>query len=168
MVNYNIFSTTKGYIGLAFTETGLCRLVLPSTDQEQVRRELLAGAGEDWVEVSESKYISELQRYFAGEPVNLNLPVDWSWATPFQKQVLQLVKQIPYGKTETYGSVAEQLGKPQAARAVGNALSRNRVPLVVPCHRVLASGGRSLGGFTSRNGLADKVYLLELEGVKVR
>ncbi len=88
-------------------------------------------------------------------------PVDWSLLTAFQRSVYQVACAIPPGTVRSYGWVAERLGKPRAARAVGQALAANPVPLLVPCHRVVASDG-SLGGFTA--GIAWKQQLLEMEG----
>jgi len=163
-MEYSIFETEKGWAGISFSEAGLCRLVFPDPDRGLIEQELGVRGG--WTEVAESSYSKELKRYFAGEKVALQFPVDWSWATPFQKEVLELVRQIPYGETETYGSIAARMGKPKAARAVGGALSRNQVPLVIPCHRVLSTG-KLLGGFTSRNGISDKITLLQMEGILI-
>ena len=90
-----------------------------------------------------------LSSYFAGQPYELDISIDWSGYTLFQKQVLQAVRQIPYGKALSYCQVAEMIGKPRASRAVGNALSTNHHLLVVPCHRVIRQDG-SLGGFGGR------------------
>lgn len=160
-MKYSVFVTAKGWAGVAFSDAGLCRVVFPDLDRDLIKQEL--GVEENWTEVAENQFSTEIKRYFAGKKVELALAVDWSWATPFQRQVLELVKQIPYGHKESYSSIAARMGKPRAARAVGGALSRNQVPLVIPCHRVLAKG-RLLGGFTSRNGLKDKVVLLKMEG----
>ncbi|MDA8441676.1 MAG: MGMT family protein [Peptococcaceae bacterium] len=161
---YGIFPSVKGWVGTAFTENGIFRLVLPQPDYLEVREELLASIGTGWQELEEQPYHTDIQKFLAGQCAELCLPVDWAWASPFQKEVLQAVQQIPYGQAETYGSLAAKLGKPEAVRAVGGALGRNRVPLVIPCHRVLAAGNK-LGGFSSRHGLQDKVSLLDLEGI---
>ncbi|HEX3015542.1 MAG TPA: methylated-DNA--[protein]-cysteine S-methyltransferase [Desulfobacteria bacterium] len=165
MTDYTIFETPRGWMAIGYTGAGLCRLILPTPNRELVERELAEEMGA-CSKAGGELYTGALTRYFAGEPVELDLPVDWKWATPFQQQVLKIVKQIPYGQVETYGSIARRLGKPLAARAVGSALARNRVPVVIPCHRVLAAGGKALGGFTSRDGLKDKIALLTMEGVK--
>jgi methylated-DNA-[protein]-cysteine S-methyltransferase len=165
MTRYSIFATDAGWVGVAYTEQGLYRLVLPQESPLMVREDLLEDSQRDWIEDENNPYQEELTRYLAGERVVFDFPIDWSWATPFQRNALEVVRNIPYGKAESYGSVASLLGKPSASRAVGGALGRNKVPLVIPCHRVLASGGK-LGGFSSRNGLKDKLLLLELEGIK--
>lgn len=103
----------------------------------------------------------EIERYFDGQPVDLSRwPVDLSQMTPFQRRVLEAARTIPAGQTRSYRQVAEMIGRPRAARAVGQALGANPAPLLVPCHRVVGSGG-SLGGFGS--GLDWKIRLLELE-----
>lgn len=105
----------------------------------------------------------ELIRYFAGEAVTLGrYPVDLSAHPSFRRRALLAAKQIPYGEVRTYGWVASRAGRPRAGRAAGQAMSRNPIPLVIPCHRVIAAGGR-LGGFGG--GLEMKRALLQLEGM---
>jgi len=106
----------------------------------------------------------ELVRYFNGEMIQWSLTPDLGSETVFTRAVYMRAMEIPYGKTVTYGQVASDIGSPGGARAVGQAMSRNRFPLVIPCHRVIASNGK-IGGFSS--GIALKKYLLELEGYKL-
>jgi methylated-DNA-[protein]-cysteine S-methyltransferase len=104
-----------------------------------------------------------LHAYARGEQTSLqDVLVDWSGLTPFQQRVLRACRRIPWGVTRTYADLASAVGSPKAARAVGGVMSRNRVPLVIPCHRVIASNG-GLGGFSSRSGLKMKRRLLQLE-----
>lgn len=104
----------------------------------------------------------DLKRYFDGEEVDfMEHDVDLSGYTPFEVQVLQATRRIPYGKAKTYRELAEEIGKPRAYRAVAYTLSKNRSCVVIPCHRVVGSGG-DLGGFSS--GIEWKVNLLKLEG----
>ena len=105
----------------------------------------------------------QLQAYFAGVRTSFDLPLDLSQLTPFQRSVLQAARRIPSGAVWTYGQVARAIGKPRASRAVGQALGRNPVPIVIPCHRVVASDG-SLGGYSGGGGLDSKKLLLHLEG----
>ena len=114
--------------------------------------------------VAVAPVIEQLHAYFAGARFRFDLPVDLGRLTPFQQSVLQIIRRIPLGTVWTYGQVARALGKPEASRAVGQALGRNPVPIVVPCHRVVASGGR-LGGYSGGGGLDSKRFLLGLEGV---
>ncbi len=104
-----------------------------------------------------------LKSYFDGVRVDLAVPVDLSGLKAFTRRVLEETMKIPYGRVATYRSIALRLGAPQAARAVGQALGRNPIPLVIPCHRVIKSDG-SLGGFGL--GLDIKTKLLSIEGVE--
>ena len=103
----------------------------------------------------------ELDAYFAGRRHDFDLPVDWSLIHGFATDVLHATAEIPYGQTSTYGRVATNAGSPRAARAAGNALGSNPIPIVVPCHRVLHADG-GLGGYSG--GLDRKRFLLRLEG----
>jgi len=102
----------------------------------------------------------QFQRYAAGEPVKFRVRLDLTGATPFQRRVWQVLRTIPFGETRSYAWVARRIGQPQAARAVGAACGANPVPIIIPCHRVVASDG-SLGGFSG--GLRWKKRLLALE-----
>lgn len=110
-------------------------------------------------------WVKLLQRYAAGEVVDLRqVPVALPESlTPFQQRVLQLCRKIPYGQIATYGELARRAGHPRAARAVGNVMAANRVPIVIPCHRVVPSGGK-LGRYSAPGGDRTKLRLLELEG----
>ncbi|MDA7978794.1 MAG: methylated-DNA--[protein]-cysteine S-methyltransferase [Pirellulales bacterium] len=106
--------------------------------------------------------VRRLERFLAGSPDQLaDVHIDESWCTPFQLAVIKAVRKIPLGETRTYGQIAAAAGSPRAARAVGTVMAQNRMPLVVPCHRVVASGG--MGGFSARGGLRTKLRLLEVE-----
>ncbi|MFZ5591160.1 MAG: methylated-DNA--[protein]-cysteine S-methyltransferase [Bacillota bacterium] len=178
-VRYGELATGAGYCGVAVSQKGLLWLSLPGR-QEEMRRELQAGLAEMGKKCAAlgrsvrlvledglpaNSWLGELAReitdYYAGRRVKLDFPVDWRLYTPFQQAVLQLVRDIPYGESRTYGQLAALVGRPAAARAVGQVLGANRVLLVVPCHRVLAAHG--LGGFGA--GLETKKLLLRLEGL---
>jgi methylated-DNA-[protein]-cysteine S-methyltransferase len=103
----------------------------------------------------------ELDEYFDGRRSAFDLPVDWSPMADFQRRVLKATAAIPFGGHASYGEVADRAGSPRAFRAAGTALGRNPIPIVIPCHRVWAAGGK-LGGYTG--GLERKRALLELEG----
>ena len=107
----------------------------------------------------------QVAEYVAGRRESFDLPVDLSHVTAFQRQVLLAACQIPRGQVRTYAEVARQIGRPRAARAVGQALSHNPVPIVVPCHRVLAADG-SLRGYLGSQGVETKQRLLVLEGAR--
>lgn len=104
----------------------------------------------------------ELEEYFAGARRSFDVPVDLALAAPFAREVLRACGRIPFGATSSYAALAADAGRPSASRATGNALGANPVPIVVPCHRVLRTGG-GIGGYTG--GLAVKQRLLTLEGV---
>jgi methylated-DNA-[protein]-cysteine S-methyltransferase len=112
--------------------------------------------------------VDRLLAFAQGEPVDFeNVEVEHSGLTEFQRRVRAQCRQIPYGETRTYGQLAAAAGRPGAARAVGTVMSQNRVPLVVPCHRVVASGG-GLGGFSAPQGINMKRRLLAMEQAAAR
>jgi methylated-DNA-[protein]-cysteine S-methyltransferase len=105
---------------------------------------------------------AELTEYFGGKRAQFDVPLDWGRMAPFQRAVLEATAAVPFGRVDTYAGIARRIGKPGATRAVGNALGRNPIPVIVPCHRVIRSDA-SLGGYTG--GLGIKQHLLTLEGV---
>jgi methylated-DNA-[protein]-cysteine S-methyltransferase len=105
----------------------------------------------------------ELDEYFAGKRRSFDLPLDLRALPPFTLDVLQQLARVPYGETTTYGALAQRVGRPRAARAVGTVMNRNRIPIVLPCHRVVGSSG-DLTGYAG--GLDRKMTLLELEGAR--
>ena len=108
--------------------------------------------------------LRQLAEYFAGQRQSFNVPVDLSRSTDFQQQVLRAASRVPRGGLATYAEIARHIGKPRASRAVGQALARNPVPIVIPCHRVVAADG-ALTGYSGRGGIRTKAQLLVLEGV---
>ncbi len=114
-----------------------------------------------------SQVIESIQALLRGEPADLSSVVlDWRGVPEFHRRVYELALAIPPGRTLTYGEVAQQLGEPGAARAVGQALGKNPYAPIVPCHRVLAAGGRA-GGFSAPGGTLTKLRMLEIEGARV-
>jgi len=110
------------------------------------------------------RLMGRLARYFAGHTDDFrDVRLDVSDLTPFQRRVVRQCRRIPPGRTRTYGQLARSAGSPAAARAVGSVMRRNRWPIIVPCHRVVGSGG-SLGGYSGPGGLDTKRRLLRLEG----
>jgi methylated-DNA-[protein]-cysteine S-methyltransferase len=104
----------------------------------------------------------ELSEYFGGQRAEFDVPLDWGPMAPFQRAVLEATAQVPLGRVDTYAGIARKIGNPRATRAVGNALGRNPIPVIVPCHRVIRSDA-TLGGYTG--GLGIKQRLLSHEGV---
>jgi methylated-DNA-[protein]-cysteine S-methyltransferase len=111
-------------------------------------------------------YVRQIREYLAADRTKFDLPIDLSALTTFQRKVLLTVAEVPRGEFTTYAELAKRIGQPKAARAVGQALGSNPMPLVLPCHRVLASDG-SMGGYSGRGGVKTKEKLLRLEGARL-
>jgi methylated-DNA-[protein]-cysteine S-methyltransferase len=109
---------------------------------------------------------TQLSQYFEGTLKKFDLPLDWSGTTSFQRKVLTIANQIPYGEVRTYGEIARLMGMPNGSRAVGNALANNPIAIVIPCHRVIAADG-NLQGYAARNSIQSKAWLLQHEGVDI-
>jgi len=109
---------------------------------------------------------SQLDEYFRGDRSTFAVDLDWQLVAGFRRAVLQALVSVPYGETVSYGELAGMVGNPGAVRAVGSAMAHNPLAIVVPCHRVLASGGRP-GGYSAPGGLRTKQQLLALEGVEL-
>jgi methylated-DNA-[protein]-cysteine S-methyltransferase len=160
--NYTVFATEFGWVAIAGSEEGLSRITLPQPSRAKAQAHIASLLPQSVAEPSFfGDLILRLQMYFKGERVNFPDALDLSGTTAFQGDVWRLARSIPYGETRTYGWIARGMGKPRAGRAVGQALARNRFPIVVPCHRVVGAGG-SLIGFS--NGLEMKRRLIDLEG----
>ena len=164
MAAVRIFETAWGWVGVAATARGVARVVLPGGRGRRALRDLeQMGEAKPPARAAAHarKAEREIQAYLAGRLRRLTVAVDLAGVPPFHRKVLLAERRISYGRTATYGELASRVGRPGAARAVGQALARNPVPLVVPCHRVVSAGGR-LGGFGG--GLSLKRRLLALEG----
>jgi len=153
-----------GWCGLAGSDRGLKKIYLPEPD----RRALLGRMRADFPEAQLqddcfSQAVQELLRFFSGARPAFTCRLDYGQATGFQKKVWQAARAIGYGQVRTYGWLAAKIGNHRAMRAVGTALGRNPLPIIIPCHRVIRSDG-GLGGFSAAEGIALKKKLLELEG----
>lgn len=157
----DIFPTPWGWVGVAWSRRGVRRLVLPQTDRAAVARALAEGEGACPGERLWEGFRRLVRDYLAGLPVAFDLPLDLPPAREFTRRVRAEAQRIPRGASVTYGELARRAGGPGAARAVGQVMARNPVPLIVPCHRVVGAGG-GLGGFAG--GLPLKRALLDLEG----
>ncbi len=111
-----------------------------------------------------AEVLEQVKDYLQGSRQKLDVKTDLRAATPFQRFVLQAAREVPRGQVATYAEIAKKIGKPKASRAVGQALRRNPIPIVIPCHRVVASDG-TLGGYGGKMGSQRKITLLRLEGV---
>jgi O-6-methylguanine DNA methyltransferase len=160
-VFYTIFNTADGWVGIIGSKTGLRRATLPQRS-EGAARGLLGDTLKDAIpEPGRFKDLIESYRaYFSGSRVDFPFELDFDGATLFQQKVWRAARLIPYGETRSYKWVAAQVGSAGAARAVGQALGRNPLPVIIPCHRVLSHDG-STGGYS--RGLEMKRWLLKLE-----
>jgi methylated-DNA-[protein]-cysteine S-methyltransferase len=165
-VSYAFEPSPVGDLLVAVTRRGLIRLAYnPKEHADEILEELARRVSPRVVEAPAALDVvrRELDDYFEGKRTSFDIPVDWRLHDGFSRRVLRATARIPFGKVLTYAEVAAKAGSPRAYRAAGNALGSNRMPIVVPCHRVVASGGK-IGGYTG--GLERKEYLLELEGVR--
>ena len=167
MICYYLFKTAKGEAGFALSPQGICRVILPGAKPAAIKQELL----EIYPELSSGcfpppplaqRFVEEAKAYFEGQPVALDHPLDLQEASEFEWKVYRALQKVDYGQVRTYGWLAEEAGSPAGARAVGAALSKNPVPLIVPCHRIVRSDG-SLGGFSAAGGTKLKQWMLKLE-----
>jgi methylated-DNA-[protein]-cysteine S-methyltransferase len=161
-LTFAVGETCLGWIGVVGSTSGLTNVILPCKSQKEVLDRIdacgcLIGSVYN---ASFTDLADRIRRYFDGEPVDFDDMLDLSGTTRFQQSVWRTIRNIPRGETRSYGWVARQLGLPKAARAVGQALKRNPVPIVVPCHRVVGGNG-NLGGFGG--GVTIKKFLLRLE-----
>jgi methylated-DNA-[protein]-cysteine S-methyltransferase len=175
LVKYTIFKTKWGYFGLAANIRGLLRTCLPCPDRKIAQKYLLAGLHKPTFDRNLLKALQEkIVAYFDGRAVKFNGDINLALdkAGPFMKKVLSACGKIPYGKVVSYSQLARLAGKPLAARAVGNTLAKNPVPLLIPCHRVIRADG-SIGKFSAFlevkagsqliSGKTLKLKLLQLE-----
>lgn len=163
-VRYAVIDTPAGRLVAAGTAGGLVRLAYEDWGGgvDAILESLAARVSPSILEqrAALDPVARELDEYFAGARRRFDLPIDWRLVTPFARRVLRAAVAIPYGSVETYAQVAATAGSPGGSRAAGNALGSNPFPIVVPCHRVVRSGG-GLGGYTG--GLHRKELLLALE-----
>jgi methylated-DNA-[protein]-cysteine S-methyltransferase len=165
-VSYSFEPSPVGDLLVAVTPRGLIRIAYNAEEYgDDVLAELARRISPRVVEAPAAldAVRRELDEYFAGERTSFDIPVDWRLHDGFSRRVLKATARIPFGKLLTYGEVAAKAGSPRGSRAAGNALGSNRIPIIVPCHRVVRSGGK-LGGYAG--GVERKEYLLQLEGAR--
>ena len=163
-MNYAICKTDVGWSGVGIEDGAITYVTIMTTREDALKSIIDAGADEPAPEGEAAPLVKLVQQVAAGKSVELNGRMKIVGGTAFQRSVWKALESIPHGATVSYGDIARKVGRPKAARAVGHAVGSNPLPLLLPCHRVLASDG-SIGGFGG--GLPMKRALLRNEGVAV-
>ncbi len=162
---YAVFETRWGYFGLVGTKSGLCRTCLSGQKQAKIEAHLLRDVPGAQFDRAFFKSLQEqIAAYYDGACVDFGpeIPLSLDGFTAFGVSVLTACRQLQFGQTSSYSALARKSGRPGASRAVGSALARNPLPLIIPCHRVLRTDG-NLGGFSAPGGVDVKRKMLELE-----
>jgi methylated-DNA-[protein]-cysteine S-methyltransferase len=170
-MQFALFDTAVGAVGIGWGEHGVLGVQLPEGSAAATRARLIRlhpdaeeATGPPPAEIQRA--IGGIVTLLTGQPDDLrDVEIDLSEVPPFHQRVYEVARQIEPGQTMTYGEIAARLGEPRASREVGQALGQNPFPLIVPCHRVLAAGGK-LGGFSARGGVTTKLRLLNIEGAE--
>lgn len=170
-VDYHLFETAGGFVALGWNERGVASLRLPAASARDADRALLRHCPEARrtdPPPHVGAVVDAVTRYFAGERIDFgDVPVDLGAQDAFFDRVYARVRRLGWGETTTYGAIAKELGAgPEYARDVGQAMAKNPVPLIVPCHRVTGAGGK-IGGFSAPGGSTSKAQMLALEGVSI-
>ena len=164
---FTLFDTAIGLCGLAWRGESIVSVLLPEGGADKSRARLqrrFADLTESELTPLIDDLIARIRALLDGQPVDLtDAPVDMSVFEPFSRQVYEICRAIPPGQAMTYGEIAERLGDKMRARDVGAAMGKNPYPIIIPCHRVVAAGGK-LGGFSARGGSTTKQKLLAIEG----
>ncbi|MHC4633011.1 MAG: methylated-DNA--[protein]-cysteine S-methyltransferase [Planctomycetota bacterium] len=175
-IKYTIFHTKWGYFGLAGTEYGICRTLLPGPKPEKIKSLLLTNLSHvnresriDFDKTCFKMLQEQITAYFDGICVNFSpdIPIVLDGFSSFCSSVLTACRDIKFGQTMAYGQLAKKSGRSNASRAVGSVLAKNPLPLIIPCHRIIRSDGK-LGGFSAPGGISLKKKMLELEGRAIR
>ena len=158
---YTVFETNMGWVGILSSEKGLLRTTLPQYKPEYAAHLL----GEKLAHATPSTFLFEntvkqLQSYYAGHSTSFTDNLDLSGATAFQYLVWEITRRIPYGETRSYSWVARQINNPRSMRAVGQALGKNPLPVIIPCHRVISSDGTP-GGFSGVPDMKKRLLAME-------
>lgn len=165
---YSLFKTEQGFGGVIASDEGLLEVLLPvmrsAVEMQKHISDFYPAATSDSPITKQAADL--LQRYFQGEAVKFDLPLDFSACTLFQQEVYQAVGNIPYGEMKSYKSVAVGMDRPKASRGIGSAMARNPLPIIIPCHRVVGSSG-AMTGYSAPGGVEMKKSLLLKEGVEL-
>jgi len=168
---WTTFPTAIGICGISWNEHGLTTFAFPEKSEARFINNLKQVSGQakaatappSWIK----KLIPKVKAHLKGEAQDFSkVPVDFDSSSELRRTVYLAIQKIPAGRVMTYGELAAHIGKPKASRAVGTALGKNPIPLIVPCHRVITSSGK-LGGFSAPGGVAVKTSLLEREGISL-
>ncbi|GIL38887.1 methylated-DNA--[protein]-cysteine S-methyltransferase [Roseiterribacter gracilis] len=169
MTKFHMFETAIGVCGIVWRDERVVGFSLPEATEAATRARLLRrfpDATEDAPTSTVQRAIDGTIALIRGEKIDLNfVDCDLSATPEFNRRVYEILCTVPAGETVTYGDIAHRLGDPGAARAVGRALGENPIPVIVPCHRVLAASGKS-GGFSAPGGADTKLKLLSIEGAR--
>ena len=167
MDNWIYFKTAIGICGISWEEKGITQVSLPEKSLKFLKTKFDGKIYQTRPPMWVKKIILKIEKHFEGNLQDFSkVPVQLNSLPPFHQKVYLQAKKIPYGKLTTYGALAKAMGNPLAARAVGQALGKNPIGLIVPCHRVVSAGGRP-GGFTAHGGLLTKARMLAIEGVSL-
>jgi methylated-DNA-[protein]-cysteine S-methyltransferase len=169
-MDFTLFDTAIGRCGIVWSAPGVAGVQLPETREPETRARLLRrfpGAREAPPPLDVQRAVDGIVALLNRRPSHLEaVSLDMDRVPPFHRRVYEVARAIPPGATLSYGEIAARLGEPALARDVGQALGQNPFALIVPCHRVIAAGGK-LGGFSARGGTATKLRLLAIEGAQV-
>jgi methylated-DNA-[protein]-cysteine S-methyltransferase len=164
-MHYHLFDTEIGLCGIAWSEDGVTRFRLPDQNRDAAERAFGAKAEPQKPPPRIADVIAHAERYFAGKRIDFTATgLDLAGVDPFRRTIYDALRAVRWGETVTYGELAKRVGGASTAQEVGVAMARNPVPLIIPCHRVLAAGGK-LGGFSAPGRTEAKQRMLALEGV---
>jgi methylated-DNA-[protein]-cysteine S-methyltransferase len=164
------YVTDQGCGGVAASSAGLLEVFLPFgvEDVEGVMAHFALRYSAPLADCSLTRTAAALlTRYFAGEQVVFDMPIDRSCYTPFQRVVYEAVMAIPYGELRSYSQVAAEIGRPKAVRGIGGAMAGNSLPIIIPCHRVVGKSG-NMTGYSGAGGIGSKIWLLNMEQLAVK
>lgn len=161
-MHYRIIDTALGQMAIGWTDIGLSRLMLPGESATEMRQRM-ESKGRTGQPAGQPELVARIEAYTEGAEDNFaDLPVDLDGVPDTNRRIYEHIRQLAWGETTTYGAIARWLGDVALSRAVGAAMGANPIPLVIPCHRVLAADGKT-GGFSSPNGVRTKMQMLALE-----
>jgi methylated-DNA-[protein]-cysteine S-methyltransferase len=169
--HYHVFETAMGFCAIAWSDAGVARFQLPTKTAEATERLMhrrASGAEPGAPPEDIAAVVEAAKRYFGGEETDFSqVQLDLASQDAFFAQIYDALRRVGWGRTTTYGALAKEVGAGrEAARGVGEAMAKNPTPLIIPCHRVLAAGGK-IGGFSAPGGSKTKTRMLELEGVRL-